>query len=267
MPNTPPRPVIESALLNGVSAATQWTNLGFWKNGGGYVEAAAELARRVGRAAALGPGDVVLDVACGHGDSCVMWVREFDVARVIGLEPDPILVAANTSRVTAMGLGDRITFRCAHAEAIDTVPVPPDVSAVTCVDAAYLFDSRDVWLDRLAFVVGPGTRLAMSDLLVAPRAQRSPRVIRLATRAGIPTANLWTAHDVEPGLSDAGFALERMVRCGPEVLGGFTRHALKQSATLLAQRGFGGWRALGTAAAIAMARARLDYAILAALRT
>lgn len=265
---TIPRPVVHPALLNGPGAHTQWGNLGFWRDARSYPEAAAELARRVGRAAKLGPADVVLDLACGSGDSLAMWVREFGVTRAVGVETDPSVVVDATARVRAWNLSDRITLRCEPAEYVSVRETCPNVTAVVCVDAAYHFVTREKWLKGLAKDVPKGTKLALADLLVSTRGERSHRIRTMALGAGIPEANLWTAHAVEPVLAEAGFRVERMVRCGAEVLGGFAWHAFGRAAGLAFHPRRGGWRALTTAAAIALGRrgARLDYAIISAVR-
>jgi microcystin synthetase protein McyJ len=262
------RPVVDPALLNGPHALTRWANLGFWRDANTYPEAAAQLAWRAGRAIGLGADDVVLDLACGHGDSLAMWVREFGAAQVVGVEADAAVVADATARVQGWGLSDRITLRCDRAEYVAVPQVCPNVTAVVCVDAAYHFSTRASWLKALAADLKKGTRLALADLLLSPRGVRSHRIRAMANGAGIPWENLWTAFDVEPVLAEAGFRVERMVRCGPEVLGGFARHALAQARVWGLDRKRGGWRALATAAAIALARRgeRLDYAIIAAVR-
>lgn len=268
MTASPPRPVVDPALLNGGDSRTRWTNLGFWKDATTYPEAAAELARRVGKAAKLGPGDVVLDLACGHGDSLLMWVREFDVAKVVGIEPDPALVVEVTARIKALGLGDRIVLRAEKAEWLVPSQVCPGVTAVVCVDAAYHFDKRTDWLKALAKDLPANTRLGFCDLFGSNRARRSKRIRAMLLGAGIPLENLWSPQDAEPVLADCGWHCDRLVRCGPQVLGGFARHARRRLLRLLARPGQGGWRALGTAVAIAIGarKERLDYGIIAARR-
>ena len=273
-----PRPVVDPALLNGAPAATQWANLGYWP-ARSYPEAAAGLARRVGRAVGLQADDVVLDVGCGHGDSLMLWVREVGVRRAVGVEPDAAVVAATNARLRAAGVQGRAEAVQGRAEAVQgraevvqaraEAPSILAPSAVLCVDAAYHFDTRQSWLTDLARTVPPGTLLGLADLLVTRRALRGTAVRRFAARAGIPEANLWTAHDVEPLLADCGWRIDRMVRCGPEVLGGFARFAARSAARLALAPRRGGWRALGTAATIAAlgVGTRVDYAIIAAQRT
>lgn len=263
-----PRPVVDPALLNGAGALTRWANLGFWKDATTYPEAAAELARRVGKAAKLGPGDVVLDLACGHGDSLLMWVREFNVAKVVGIEPDPALVVEVTARIKALGLGDRIVLRSEKAEWLVPRQVCPDVTAVVCVDAAYHFETRETWLRSLAKDLPSGTRLGFSDLFGSNRARRSKRIRAMLLGAGIPLANLWSPQDAEPVLADAGWHCDRLLRCGPQVFGGFARFARRRLLRLLTRPGQGGWRALATAVALTLAARdeRLEYGIVTARR-
>ncbi len=266
------RPVIDPALLNGAGAPSKWANLGYWRETRDYPTAAAALARRVGRAAQLATGDVVLDVACGSGDSLALWMHEFGVQRVVGVEPDVTVVEDARARVHAWGLSDRVTLVRASAESLVPDQACPGLTAITCIDAAYHFASRVAWLAQLAASVPRGTRLGLADLLVvredrrSDRARASGRVRELARRADIPQENLWTAHDVEPVLSECGWVLDRLVRCGPEVLGGFRRFALRSAWHLLRHRAMGGWRALGTALALRTAGGHFDYAIIAAHR-
>lgn len=268
MLSSTPRPVIDPELLNAAGGAAQWTNLGFWREAHTYEAAATELARRVGRAAGLRAGDVVLDVACGHGDSLALWVREFGVKRAIGIEPDPAIVLAMQERVNAWGLRDRITVRRGEAESLEIGRDFPGVTAVVCVDAAYHFDTRAAWLKRVAAGVAPGTRLGLSDLLVPYRDRGSRSVTVVANRAGIPHANLWSAQDVEPVLAEQGWNLERLVRCGGDVLGGFSRFALRSSLRWALRPRSGGWRALATGVGIVGAGrgGRMDYAIISATK-
>jgi len=263
-----PRPLLDPGLLNGPGTLTRWSNLGYWNEPRSYPEAAAELARRVGRAVKLGPEDVVLDIACGFGDSCELWVKEFGVKRVVGVEPDPALVLEATARMKRLGLADRIVFRSDRAEWLIPSRVCPGVTVVMCIDASYFFNTRQSWLKALAADVPSGTRLGLADLCFGFHGRRNDSVLRAIDAAGIPRANCWTPHEIEPVLADNGWRSDKLVRCGPEVLSGFARHALRKLPRLAMNPGRGGWRALKVAAGIARFRglAGLDYAIVGATR-
>lgn len=261
-PPRPPRPVVQPALLN-ASPATRWTNLGWWATETTrYVDAARALAQHVGDAAALRPGDVVVDVACGYGDSLALWIETFGAARVVGVEPDPALGATLRARIAAWGLADRITIVTASAETFDLAREVPDATAIVCVDAAYHFRARDAWLRGLARAA-PGVRLAFTDLArLTPDV--SPRLRRVAGWAGIPVENLWSIGAIIPAMDAAGFDAVRLTGCGTAVLDGFRRFARQSRGRWLRQPHRGGWQALATAALLGQVRDALTMVCIAA---
>lgn len=265
----PQRPVVDPALLNTEADRTAWTNLGFWRSGDSYVDAAAELARRVGRAARLTEGDTVIDYACGFGDSLRLWVEEFGVAEVVGVEPDPAVCARVDERIRGWGLADQVRICRATAESFLPKDHAPNATAIVCVDAAYHFNTRKAWLRGLAQRVPAGTRIGFSDITVsrtAARGSRRARTVRVVERAGIPEENLWTLGEIEVTCADVGILTDRIDRCGTQVLGGFAGFAFRNAPRFLMAHRNGGLRALGAAAAIAAARRRgdLGYAVVAA---
>lgn len=220
-----PRPPLDPALLNGPGASTQWTNLGHWPGARAYADAARELARRVGHAAHLRAGDVVVDYACGYGDSLKLWLEEFRVARVVGIEPDPGVTAAIRARVADWGLTDRIRVVTARAEDLLPTDAHSGVTAVVCVDAAYHFDTRHEWLTRTVQALPPHGRLGFSDLEACARGSRLWRTEVLARVIRMPSANLQTAEEVEHTLTTAGARIVWSETAGEAVLDGFAAHA------------------------------------------
>lgn len=198
-----------------------WTNLGFWPGAHSYDEAARALACRVGRAARLRPGDIVLDYACGYGDSLRLWITEFGVARVIGVEPDPIVVERVRQRITGWGLRDRIHIIAARAEELMPSELLSRPTAVVCVDAAYHFASRRDWLARAIRVLPPRGRLGMADLVFAPDAAASWPLKMFAHVSHIPTDNFETIEQMEEAITAAGAQIVWSECAGEGVLDGF----------------------------------------------
>jgi len=248
------RPPLDPALLNRAGADAEWTNLGWWSGATEYTDAARELARRVGGAAKVAAGDVVLDYACGYGDSLRMWIEEFGAARVVGVEPNPGVAAHTRARVAAWGLSDRITVVEARAEEFAPARDAVGTTAVVCVDAAYLFRTRGLWLRLLARGVAPNTRIGFVDLAVPRSSTVTTAEEHFARRFHLHAGNLWKADEIEEEMYSAGYEDTESVRCTREVLDGFVALARHSWIPLLTNRRAGGWRALAVAWTLASAR-------------
>lgn len=215
-----PRPPVDPALLN-PTPETMWTNLGYWPGATSYVEAARELARRVGQAAQLRPGDVVLDYACGYGDSLKMWVEEFGVARVVGVEPDPLVTSIVARRVAEWGLADRVSVMTARAEDMMPSELVPRANVVVCVDAAYHFTDLRRWLGRVARALPNGGRVGVCGVEFSDGAAGAWLVRGMARIAGIPEENLSPAAGAREVLAAAGAKVRSSDEAGLAVLDGF----------------------------------------------
>ncbi len=213
---------MDPALLN-PTPETMWTNLGYWPGATSYVEAARELARRVGQAAQLRPGDVVLDYACGYGDSLKLWVEEFGVARVVGVEPDPSVTSIVARRVAEWGLADRVSVMTARAEDVMPSELVPRASAVVCVDAAYHFANKAGWMGRVVRGLPAGGRVGVSELSFDRLAWGAWGVPLLAALVGVPRENLAADSFVRDALAAAGADVRRCEEVGDAVLDGFAR--------------------------------------------
>lgn len=203
--------------------ASGWANLGWWIGAAEYRNAAEALARRVGAACHLAPTDVVVDYACGFGDSLRLWVEAFGVRRVIGVEPDARTVRVAQARAEAWGLSERIELVTGRAEDLRPRQLAADVTAVVCVDAAYHFRTRAAWLANVAADLPSGGRLAWSDLTVRAAAPSNIGVRAAARLVGIPRANLADADALRAVAIDAGLGDVVMESCGKAVLDGFAQ--------------------------------------------
>ena len=111
--------------------------------------------RRVALAAvAVGPGDVVVDLACGTGDLCALAAQRG--ARVVGVDfAREMLRRASARRVgAALVQGDAQALPFASAS----------TSVVTCGFALRNFVSLEAVLGECARVLRPGGRLALLEV-------------------------------------------------------------------------------------------------------
>lgn len=218
-PSTRPRPPLEPPA----PTAPAWANLGWWTDAPDYPRAAEALAQRVGAAGELSAADVVVDYACGYGDSLRLWVEAFDVRRVVGVEPDARTVRIARARVDAWGLSSRVTVVEGRAEQLGPRALAADVSAVVCVDSAYHFATRATWLSRVAADLPVGGRLAWSDLTLPGAAAQRAGIRASAALMGIPRANLTTTEALRAVAQESGLQRVELGSCGEAVLDGFAR--------------------------------------------
>jgi len=111
--------------------------------------------RRIALAAiAVGPGDVVVDLACGTGDLCELAAQRG--ARVVGVDfAREMLRRAGARRVgAALVQGDAMALPFANASA----------SAVTCGFALRNFVSLEPVIAECARILRPGGRVALLEV-------------------------------------------------------------------------------------------------------
>lgn len=239
-----------------------WTNLGDWSGTTDYATAARQLACRVGAAAALSPGDHVLDLACGRGASLALWPQAFGVRRVSALELQPECVAA-IRRAAPPALETLVAGR------FDALPLPAPLTpaafdAVVCVDAAYHARSLAAFADVAAAMLRPGGRLAFTTLVPG----NGPVLRPLLARAGIAPASLLPEATLIATLLAAGFRQVSVESLDAAVLRGFAdfvprrRDALPWSARL--GRDWLKIRATGWLCGQAYRRGRLHYVLVSA---
>jgi SAM-dependent methyltransferase len=115
----------------------------------------------------LGPGDTVLDIACGPGN----FVRDFAATvdrrgLVVGLDASPTMLAR---AVEDTGVAPNVAYL--RGDAVRLPFRDGAFDAICCFAALHLFDEPLAALDAMARVLGPGGRLA---ILTSARAPLTP---------------------------------------------------------------------------------------------
>lgn len=245
-----------------------WGNLGLWPSDAAalptYADACRALARRVGDAAALAPGESVLELACGSGVSLAFWQRVFGV--------------------TAAGIDCRLPERAAGLAAyrgrMDRLPLPAALAgrrfdAVLCIDAAYHADSLADFSACAAGALRTNGRLAFTTLLRGPRWREgslAARGLQVAlARANIPAASVLAEDEARAVLAGAGYAQVTLLHLDDAVLAGFADYVDRRAARLpLSRRLSSGWLKIRATAALcrhAHRQGLLHYALVAAHRS
>lgn len=201
-----------------------WLNLGYWKTARTYPDAAADLARKLADAARLGPGDVVVDAGFGFGEQDLLWVRERNVARIVGVNVTELHVEVAKQRVAARGLSDRIDLRLASATEL---PLEAgSVDKVVALESAFHFDTRERFFEEAARVLKPGGILATADCMPFVGEKPSGLANRLGWRRwGVPPANIYDREEYARRLAAKGFGNIEVESIRQYVFPGMHRYA------------------------------------------
>jgi microcystin synthetase protein McyJ len=201
-----------------------WLNLGYWKTARTYPDACSDMARKLAAAARLGKGDVVLDAGFGFGEQDLLFVREFDVAKIIGVNVTELHVNVAKKRVEQRGLAERIDLRLGSATEI---PLPAgSVDKVLALECAFHFDTRERFFDEALRVLKPGGRLATADCVPFVGEKPTGLVNKLVWRRwGVPQANIYDREAYADRLRAHGFVDVEVESIRNHVFPGMHRYA------------------------------------------
>lgn len=140
------------------------------------------VAERMLALASVGPDDVVCDLGCGDGQLVIAAATKFG-ARGLGIERDPLLVAAATAQAQAEGVGDKVTFVCGDLFSADLRNV-----SVICF---YLLPALcEPILRQVLPRAQPGTRIVSHDYSFRDWSPEKTELVRTAP-ARIAQIYLW----------------------------------------------------------------------------
>lgn len=163
-------------------------------DGGGRSMLAGHIAPR--------PADLIVDFACGAGDLALQLTRLEPGARVMGFDPDPLLVARAQSRLARSN--SAVSFSCAApVEAVGLLASTYATKAIVTLKDIHRNDEKRALLSLARVVLDPRGALFVID----HGAQRTSlmRSLRNADRArrGAPAAD--GRDTLTPMIRDAGF--------------------------------------------------------------
>jgi SAM-dependent methyltransferase len=149
---------------------------------------------------ALGPGDTVLDVACGPGN----FSREF--ARAVG--PEGLVVGVDASR-TMLSRGVEELERSGPANVVlirgDATSLPfrdAGFDAACCFAALHLFADPFEALDEICRTLAPGGRIA---IMTSVRRQLTPRPVKPVLQRASGGMRVFEPDEITGALRDRGF--------------------------------------------------------------
>lgn len=139
-------------------------NFGYWKNNPSTMdEASRELARLAARSADFNASDIVVDCGPGYGDQDILWVNEFGVRHITGINVAAEQIDISTRRVQEAGLSDKIDYVNASATAL---PLDDEsCTKVVALESAFHFPSRIDFFSEALRVLKPGGQLVTADIV------------------------------------------------------------------------------------------------------
>jgi ubiquinone/menaquinone biosynthesis C-methylase UbiE len=147
----------------------------------------------------LGPGDTVLDVACGPGNFSREFARAVgDDGLVIGIDASHTMLSRGVDELVAAGLANLALVR---GDGADLPFRDASFDAVCCFAALHLFADPFAGLDEMRRVLAPGGRIAL--MTSVRRKLTLPPLKPVVERAS--GMRLFEVDEVVRALQDRGF--------------------------------------------------------------
>jgi arsenite methyltransferase len=209
-------PALEAALgalpdperSPGACCAALYENPGVrWVLGGELHPGGEATTRRAFELIDFGPGDRLLDVGCGQGESALLAARERG-AEAVGLDLGASAIAAAEAAARAKGLDGRARFVRGDAAALPFGGSSFDAVLLECTLSTLVDKERAI--REVRRVLRPGGRVAISDVVVDP--ERLPEPLRGPLAGLACVGGALDARGYEELLAGAGLRVEAVER-------------------------------------------------------
>jgi ubiquinone/menaquinone biosynthesis C-methylase UbiE len=154
--------------------------------------------RLLGERLRLGPGQRVLDIACGRGGPAIVLASEFG-CEIVGVEKAAEFVAAARTRVASAGLEELIEI---HEHDAADFPIEAEAwDAALCLGASWIWAGLEGTVAALVRGVRRGGHVAVGEVYRRTEAGTDdefaslPETVRRFERAGPPVTTLITASE------------------------------------------------------------------------
>lgn len=114
----------------------------------------------LGELSRVGPGDRVLDLACGKGELLCRWAARFGCGGT-GVDISEVFLPAARERARELGVADRVEF--VLGDAAEHVPGPRPYDVVSCVGATWIGGGLAGTLELMRRALAPGGLLVVGE--------------------------------------------------------------------------------------------------------
>jgi ubiquinone/menaquinone biosynthesis C-methylase UbiE len=214
---------LSERILN--SGDHYWGNLGYWQQGCDYSTACEQLARRLACAVELNSECRVLDVGFGCGDQLLLWLKDYHIEFLCGINYSVSQTELALQRLQLKGYHD-ITNNIHQADIAELANFPKinseNINRVLALDCAYHFPSREIFIEDSYRILTASKndrtnqKIGLTDIVLAEGMKKGITGNRLSWRkrillnimlrlSQIPQCNVITLQEYKQQLAQVGF--------------------------------------------------------------
>lgn len=165
---------------NALGRSKLYLNWGLWDTQTAELDdAALTLILELGRRAGIGPDTRLLDVGFGFGDQLIDWCRHAQLGHGTGVNICPEQTEIARRRIAENGLTDRVDV--VVGDACNLPFGEGSFDAVTAVECAFHFRTRERFFTEARRVLREGGRLVLADFIGVEQPDRKQRFAQRIT--------------------------------------------------------------------------------------
>lgn len=204
---------LSERILN--SGDAYWGNLGYWQQGSDYSCACESLARVLASAVELNADSRVLDVGFGCGDQLLLWLQDYHLQFLCGINYSISQTELAQQRLRQSGnLTVAGNIHQGDISDLSNYALPKDASinTILALDCAYHFSSRQKFFRDSYHLLQEklNGRIGLTDIVLARNhLSRGKRLLLnvMLRLSRIPQHNIVSLEEYKNQLQQAGFSL------------------------------------------------------------